>query len=62
VVTDFGLARGVGAARTEISGSLYTTAPEVLLGEAPTPRADLFALGVMLHELFVGRRVALREF
>ncbi len=31
-------------------------APEQVLGEAPDPRSDQFALGVMLFELLVGRR------
>lgn len=35
---------------------LAYTAPEVALGSPPSPRADVFALGVILHELLVGPR------
>ncbi len=31
-------------------------APEVLLGEAVSPSADLFSVGVLMHELLTGRR------
>ena len=29
-------------------------APEVAVGESPTPRADVFSLGLIIHELFTG--------
>jgi len=62
VLTDFGLARRAGAGSAEIAGTPFGIAPEVLLGGAPDARADLFALGVMLHELLVRRRPTAREF
>ncbi|HXT51088.1 MAG TPA: serine/threonine-protein kinase, partial [Thermoanaerobaculia bacterium] len=56
-VADFGLAlaetvEGGGA----LSGSLGYMAPEQLAGREATRKSDLFALGVVLYELFTGRR------
>jgi len=62
VLTDFGLARRRGAAGDGLAGTLFHLAPEALFGAPPQPAADLFALGVMLHELCVGRRAPAREF
>ncbi|MCB9914701.1 MAG: protein kinase [Planctomycetes bacterium] len=60
-LTDLGLARRSGSAGAA-AGTPYYVAPEVLLGAAPGPAADLFALGVLLHALLVGRRAGAREF
>jgi len=37
-----------------VAGTLLYIAPEVLRGEQPTPAADLYAVGVMAYELFIG--------
>lgn len=37
-----------------IAGTPAYIAPEVFRGEKPSPAADLYAVGVMAHELFVG--------
>jgi hypothetical protein len=58
VVLDFGLARppvgdslsGLG----QLIGTPAYIAPECVRGEAPTPRSDLFAFGVMLFEILAG--------
>jgi transcriptional regulator with GAF, ATPase, and Fis domain/tetratricopeptide (TPR) repeat protein len=62
VLTDFGLARRSGSQQREVSGTLFALAPEVLLGGSADARSDLFALGVLLHQLLAGRRASAREF
>jgi tetratricopeptide (TPR) repeat protein len=62
VITDFGLARRLETtSQTVQSGSLRGgapdyMAPELWKGEKPSPTSDVYALGVILHELFAGRR------
>jgi serine/threonine protein kinase/tetratricopeptide (TPR) repeat protein len=61
VITDFGLARRPDVAqRTMQSGEAGGTpdymAPELLRGEKATTASDVYALGVILHELVAGRR------
>jgi eukaryotic-like serine/threonine-protein kinase len=61
VITDFGLARRPDAAqRAAQSGQLGGTpeymAPELLKGERATSASDIYALGVILHELVSGHR------
>lgn len=53
VIADFGLAREAGGGRRP-AGTLAAMAPEVRRGAAPTPAADVFALGVLLHEALAG--------
>lgn len=49
---DFGLS--MLAAGDGISGTIDYMAPEVIRGEGPSPAADLYALGCILHELLAG--------
>jgi serine/threonine protein kinase len=68
-LTDFGMARAIHSVRldTHISsslsrseggwgGTLHYLPPEGLQGEAPTQSWDVYALGVMLHEVLLGSR------
>ena len=57
-LADFGLARASDAAQTATGLMLGTPAymaPEQLAGCVPTPRTDLYALGVLLFQLLLGR-------
>ena len=59
-ITDFGLAKAKQRITRTVTGLLkgrpQYMAPEQARGEAVDSRADLFSLGVLLFELFAGRR------
>lgn len=66
-ILDFGLAQfvspdGAGehdpqpASGRQPIGTPAYMAPEILAGEAPSPAADIYALGVMMYEALAGRR------
>jgi serine/threonine-protein kinase len=62
-ILDFGIARAVQELRTSqtdagiVKGKMSYIAPEMLQGQPPDARSDLFSLGVVLHELLCGRRL-----
>lgn len=57
-VTDFGISIARGESRvTEtgvVIGTLHYLAPEVIQGQPPDARSDLYAVGVVLYELLAG--------
>ncbi len=59
-LTDFGIARvaaGSGLTRTgEVLGTPHYLSPEQAQGEAATAASDVYALGVVGHELLTGQR------
>ncbi|MEM9593764.1 MAG: protein kinase [Acidobacteriota bacterium] len=55
VLMDFGAAREQGRLGAAALGSPRFMAPEQLLGAAPSPAGDLFALGVVLYQGLTGR-------
>jgi tetratricopeptide (TPR) repeat protein/TolB-like protein len=61
VITDFGMARATEAAQSTMQsgprgGTPDYMAPELWKGEKASVSSDVFALGVMLHELVSGRK------
>jgi serine/threonine-protein kinase len=60
VLSDFGLATNPGEAPTVsiMVGTPFYMAPEVVMGELATQESDIWAAGVVIHEILLGARPA----
>ena len=57
-IADFGLAALADAVSTaDMSGTPHYMAPEQLAGQGASLRSDVFALGLVLHEMLTGKRL-----
>src|SRR5215218_1717125 len=55
-VTDFGIATAADQAGDDFAGTPQYMAPEQFAGRAASIRSDIYALGLILFEIFTGRR------
>jgi serine/threonine protein kinase len=57
-ITDFGIAKAIADARLTVTNAFSGTpgymAPEQFRGDAPGPQTDVYALGVITHEVLTG--------
>lgn len=62
---DFGIARAMGTRRRTVAGMVRGTtaymSPEQAVGRDVNPQSDIFALGVIFHELLTGHRLFARD-
>jgi hypothetical protein len=56
-ITDFGIATAAADVGAEIAGTPQYMAPELLSGKPASIKSDIYALGLILFEVFTGKRV-----
>jgi hypothetical protein len=56
-ITDFGIATAAADAGAEIAGTPQYMAPELLAGKPASIKSDIYALGLILFEVFTGKRL-----
>src|SRR5262252_2052746 len=55
-ITDFGIATLGGGAGEGVAGTPHYMAPDLFAGHAATTKSDIYALGLILFEIFTGKR------
>jgi len=55
-ITDFGIATATADAGAAVAGTPQYMAPEQLAGRAASIKSDIYALGLILFEIFTGKR------
>ena len=55
-ITDFGIAALASEDRREMSGTPAYMSPEQLDGRELTPKSDIYSLGLVLYEVFTGKK------
>src|SRR5262249_21208404 len=55
-ITDFGIATAATDIGVDVAGTPQYMAPELLAGKPASIKSDLYALGLILFEIFTGRR------
>ncbi len=62
-ITDFGIAAFVPrpGQRTSVAGTPNYIAPELLAGQPPSRRSDIYSLGLVLYEMVTGRQAFAAE-
>jgi len=55
-ITDFGIAIAAADAGAGLAGTPQYMAPELLAGKPATTKSDIYALGLILFEIFTGKR------
>jgi serine/threonine-protein kinase len=55
-ITDFGIATAASDVGAELVGTPQYMAPEQLKGQPASPRTDIYSLGLILFEVFTGKR------
>src|SRR5690242_17807131 len=56
-ITDFGIATAAADVGADVAGTPQYMAPELLAGKPASIKSDLYALGLILFEVFTGKRL-----
>jgi serine/threonine-protein kinase len=56
-ITDFGIATAAADAGADVAGTPQYMAPELLAGKPASIKSDIYALGLILFEVFTGKRL-----